>query len=226
MTPIQERLFALRDAAYRDFTAKLNPAVDPETIIGVRLPAIKKLAKELKGSDEAAAFLKALPHEYYEENHLHSFILSDIRDFDEAVAQVEIFLPYINNWAVCDSTRVKAFQKNPGRIMPHIERWIGSERTYTVRFAILCLMNGFLGEYFEASQLDMVAAVKSEEYYVRMMVAWYYATALAKQYESAVRVIEEGRLERWTHNKAIQKAIESYRVSEEHKAYLRTLKRK
>jgi 3-methyladenine DNA glycosylase AlkD len=226
MTAIQERLFALQDTAYRDFTAKLTPTVDPDSIIGVRLPVLRGLAKELRGTDEAAKFLKSLPHRYHEENHLHSFLLSDIRDFDTAMGEIERFLPYVDNWAVCDSLRVKAFAKDPGRALPYIERWIKSDRAFAVRFAILCLMNTYLGEHFEEQYLDMVAAVESEEYYVRMMVAWYFATALAKQYPCAVRVIEDGRLEKWTHNKAIQKAVESYRVSEEHKAYLRTLRRK
>ena len=226
MTAIQERLYALQDTGYRDFTAKLTPNVDPDSIIGVRLPAIKKLAKELKGSDEAAQFLQSLPHAYHEENHLHAFLLNEIRDFDEAIRRINEFLPYVDNWAVCDSTRVKAFTKHPDRALSCIKEWINSDHTYTVRFAILSLMNNFLGEHFDEKHLDMVAAVESEEYYVRMMVAWYYATALAKQYDSAVKVIEDGRLEKWTHNKAIQKAIESYRVTDEHKAYLRTLKRK
>lgn len=226
MTAIQERLFALRDEPYRAFTVKLNPTVAPDRVIGVRLPALRKLAKGLKGTDEAAAFLGVLPHAYLEEYHLHCFLLSYERDFDTALAQLERFLPYVDNWAVCDSIRMKAFEKQPERALPHIRRWLGSDHTYTVRCAVMCLMNYFLNERYDEEYPDMVAAIRSDEYYVNMMIAWYFATALAKQYDSAVRYIEDNRLDKWTHNKAIQKAIESYRVTDEHKAYLRTLRRK
>ena len=224
MTNIQKKLFELQDKEYGAFTAKLNPTVDPDTIIGVRLPALRALAKELKGTDEAKTFLKTLPHAYLEENHLHSFLISYIKDFDEALTQAELFLPYIDNWAVCDSLRVKAFGKQPEKLMPHIECWLKSGHTYTVRSAILCLMNEFLDARFDTKYPDMVASVRSEEYYVRMMQAWYFATALAKQYDAALPYLTERRLEKWTHNKTIQKAIESYRVTDEQKAYLRTLK--
>ena len=226
MTEIQKRLFALQDTEYRDFTAKLNPAVNPETIIGVRLPQMRKLAKELRGSEKAAAFLQVLPHEYYEENHLHSFLLCEIKDFDTAMKEIERFLPYVDNWAVCDSIRLKAFNKNPERLIPYIDKWIKSDRTYTVRFGILCLMNIFLDDHFDPAYPEKVAVIRSDEYYVNMMIAWYFATALAKQYEAAIPFIEQNRLDRWTHNKAIQKSVESYRVTDEHKAYLKTLKRK
>lgn len=224
MTAIQKRLFALQDVKYRDFTAKLNPTVDPDTFIGVRLPALRAIAKELRGTDEAAAFLASLPHTYIEENHLHSFLLSDLRDFDLWLQQTERYLPYIDNWAVCDSMRVKAFGKHPEQLLPHLERWIKSDHTYTVRFSILCLMTYFLNDRFDTRYADMVAAVKSEEYYVNMMIAWYFATALAKQYEAVLPYLEEQRLDKWVHNKTIQKAVESYRVTEDHKAYLKTLK--
>lgn len=225
MTEIQKRLFALQDAAYRDFTAKLNPTVDPAAIIGVRLPEIRKLAKELRGSEEAAAFLQSLPHTYLDENHLHSFLLCDIKDFDTAMQEIERFLPYVDNWAVCDSIRINAFRKNPERLLPYIDRWLGSEHTYTIRCGILNLMNLFLDARFDAAYPEKVAAIRSEEYYVNMMIAWYFATALAKQYEAVLPYIEQNRLDRWTHNKAIQKAAESYRVTDEHKAYLKSLKR-
>ena len=226
MTAIQKRLFALQDKEYRDFTAKLNPTVDPETIIGVRLPELRKLAKALRGSQEAEGFLNALPHEYLEENHLHSFMLCDIKDFDTAITEIERFLPYVDNWAVCDSIRLKAFNKDPERLLPYIDKWLCSDHTYTIRCGILNLMNLFLDQRFDPAYPEKVAAVRSEEYYVNMMIAWYFATALAKQYDAAIPYIEQNRLDRWTHNKAIQKAIESYRVSDEHKAYLKTLKRK
>ena len=226
MTEIQNRLFALQDEEYRAFTAKLNPVVDPDTIIGVRLPEMRKLAKALRGSNEATEFLHSLPHEYYDENHLHAFLLCDVRDFNTAMNEIERFLPYVNNWAVCDSIRLKAFNQNPECLLPYIDRWITSGQTYTVRFAILCLMNLFLNDRFDPAYPEKVAAVRSDEYYVNMMIAWYFATALAKQYETAAPYIEQNRLDKWTHNKAIQKAVESYRVSDEHKEYLKTLKRK
>jgi len=226
MTKIQERLFALQDKKYRAFAVKLSPSVNPDSVIGVRLPELRKLAKELKGSGEAAEFLSELPHTYFEEYHLHSFLLAPEKDFDTALAQLERFLPYVDNWAVCDSIRIKAFEKQPERLLPHIDRWLNSDHTYTVRNAIVCLMNYFLNDRFDACYLEKVAAVRSQEYYVNMMIAWYFATALAKQYDAAVRYIEGNRLDRWTHNKAIQKAIESYRVTDEHKAYLKGLRRK
>ena len=224
MTEIQKRLFALQDKEYQAFTAKLNPTVDPETIIGVRLPALRALAKELKNTDEAKDFLSSLPHEYLEENHLHSFLLSGIKDFDEGIAAVERFLPYIDNWAVCDSLRIKALAKYPERLLPYLEKWMKSDHTYTVRCGILNLMNYFLDDRFDEKYPAMVAAVHCEEYYVNMMIAWYFATALAKQYDAALPYLTEQRLDKWVHNKTIQKAIESYRVSDEHKAYLRALK--
>ena len=226
MTEIQKRLFALQDKEYGAFTAKLSPTVDPDTIIGVRLPDVRALAKELKGTAEAEAFLNDLPHRYFEEYHLHSFLLTYIKDFDTAVREVTRYLPYVDNWAVCDSTRVKIFEKQPDKILPYIETWLKSDQPYTVRFGILCLMISFLGDRFDEKYPAMVAAVKSEEYYVRMMQAWYFATALAKQYDAALPYIQNNVLEKWTHNKTIQKAIESYRVSDEHKAILRSYKRK
>ena len=226
MTEIQKRLFALQDKDYRAFTVKLSPTVDPDSVIGVRLPAIRKLAKELKGSDQTAKLFAKLPHQYFEEYMLHSILLYELKEFDEAINAVERFLPYIDNWAVCDTTRVKAFNRQPEKLLPYIDKWLASGHTYTIRFGILCLMNLFLDERFDTAYADMVAAIRSEEYYVNMMIAWYFATALAKQYDAAVKYIEQNRLDQWTHNKAIQKAVESYRVTDEHKAYLKTLRRK
>ena len=224
MTRIQERLFAARDEEYREFSMKLTPGVDPESFIGVRLPVIRALAKELKGTAEAEEFMNTLPHEYHEENHLHSFLLYHIKDFDEAMRRVDSYLPYVDNWSVCDSIRLWAGKKEPERLLPYIDRWLDSGRTYTVRFAILCLMTYFLDDHFDPSYPEMVAAVRSEEYYVRMMIAWYFATALAKQYDAAVPYIEGGRLDPWTHNKTIQKAVESYRITADKKEYLKKLK--
>ena len=214
----------MQDKDYQAFTAKLNPTVDPDTVIGVRLPALHALVKEMKGTDEAKEFLAALPHKYLEENHMHSFMMSYIKDFDERIKEIEKFLPYIDNWAVCDSMRVKAFDKTTEKLLPHIERWLKSDHTYTVRYGILCLMNHYLNDRFDDKYPAMVASVHSEEYYIIMMQAWYFATALAKQYDAVLPYLEQRRLDRQVHNKTIQKAIESYRVSDEHKAYLRTLR--
>lgn len=224
MTEFQKRLFALQDKGYREGSIKLNPSVDPDTIIGIRIPALRALAKELKGTDAAAAFIAALPHQYFEEYSLHTFLIGYIKDFDEAIAQTERLLPLLNSWALTDSMRIKAFDKDPARLLPTIDKWLGSGDTYTIRYGILCLMNYFLDARFDPCYLKKVAAVRSDEYYVNMMIAWYFATALAKQYEAALPYIENRRLDQWTHNKAIQKAIESYRVTDEHKRYLRTLR--
>ena len=224
MTEIQKRLFALQDKGYREGSIKLNPSVDPDTIIGIRIPALRALAKELKGTDAAAAFIAALPHQYFEEYSLHTFLIGYIKDFDEAIVQTERLLPWLNSWALTDSMRIKAFDKDPARLLPTIDKWLGSGDTYTIRYGILCLMNYFLDARFDPCYLKKVAAVRSDEYYVNMMIAWYFATALAKQYEAALPYIENRRLDQWTHNKAIQKAIESYRVTDEHKTYLRTLR--
>ncbi len=226
MTEIQKRLFDLKDDDLRTFNIKLNPTVAPDTVIGVRLPVIRTLAKELNGSENAGMFLSVLPHEYYEEYHLHSFLLAKIKDFDQAAKEVNRLLPYIDNWGVCDSLRVKAFEKSPERLLPYIDEWIQSEHTYTVRYAILCLMNYFLDDRFEKRYLQTVSSVTSDEYYIRMMISWYFATALSKQYDDAVKILEENKLERWVHNKTIQKAVESYRIPDERKAYLRSLRRK
>lgn len=224
MTAIQRKLFDLQDKGYQAGSVKLNPSVDPETIIGVRIPALRKLAKELKGSEEANDFLSVLPHKFFEEYQLHSFLIGFIKDFDEGLSEVERLLPYLNSWALTDSMRVKAFDRDPQRLLPYIGNWLDSDRPYTVRYGILCLMNYFLDDRFQPEYLEKVSVVRSNEYYVNMMIAWYFATALAKQYEATVPYIEEKRLSTWVHNKTIQKAIESYRITDEQKAYLRTLK--
>ena len=224
MTEIQERLFALQDEKYREFNAALIPTVPKETVIGVRTPAIRGLAKELKGTAQAEEFMKTLPHEYYEENNLHAALIEHIKDLDACMEALEHFLPYVDNWATCDTMRPKALAKNKEKLMEQILVWLRSEHTYTVRFAIGMLMSHFLDEDFREEYLALAASVHSEEYYIRMMQAWYFATALAKQYEAALPYIQQRRLEPWVHNKSIQKARESFRVSDERKEYLKTLK--
>ncbi|EDM97820.1 hypothetical protein BACCAP_04295 [Pseudoflavonifractor capillosus ATCC 29799] len=224
MDAIQEKLFALQDLNYRQFQAKLMPTVDPEQIIGVRMPALRKLAKELKGTAEAEAFLAALPHRYYDENNLHGLLLCARSGYEETVAGLEIFLPHVDNWATCDLLSPRAFRSHPPQLPGQLRRWLDSGDTYTVRFGLEMLMSFYLDECFRPEYLDWAAEVKSEEYYVRMMVAWYFATALAKQYDAALPYLTSRRLEQWTHNKTIQKAVESYRITPEQKDALRALR--
>jgi len=224
MTEIQERLFELQDEKYRDFQAKLIPTADPASVIGVRTPELRKLAKELSKKDDIDAFLEALPHGYFDENQLHAFILSGMKDYGKCMSGVCSFLPFVDNWATCDQMSPKVFGKNKDDLLTHIKEWLRSDRTYTVRFAVGMLMEHFLGDDYDIAYPEMVAAIRSDEYYVNMMRAWYFATALAKQYDSAVRFIEEKKLDRWTHNKAIQKSVESYRITPEQKTYLKSLK--
>lgn len=213
-----ERLFALQDKKYREFQINLIPNIAPETIIGVRTPELRNLAKEM-GAGES--FRKMLPHQYFEENQVHSFLLGSCKGFEQAVSDVEVFLPYVDNWATCDQLSPKVFKKHKEELLPYIRRWLGSDHPYTIRFGIGMLMQHFLEEDFDPEYPELVAAVVSEEYYVRMMQAWYFATALAKQYEAIVLYIENYRLEKWTHNKAIQKSVESYRITPEQKEYLK-----
>ena len=221
---IRETLFSLREEEYAAFQAKLIPNVAPERVIGVRTPALRKLAKTLRGSGQAEEFLKALPHEFFEENNLHAFLLCEMKDFEACVQAVEDFLPYVDNWATCDQMSPGVFRKNKQALLPPIRRWIASEQCYTRRFGIGMLMSHFLDEDFREEYLSLVSDIRSEEYYVNMMIAWYFATALAKQYEAALPYLENRRLDPWVHNKAIQKALESFQVSDGHKTYLKTLK--
>ncbi|WP_368293051.1 DNA alkylation repair protein [Dehalobacter sp. TBBPA1] len=221
---ILRRLFELQDLKYKEFACKLMPTVNPENVIGVRTPDLRKLAREFSKTPEASEFLKILPHAYYEENNLHGFLIETIRDYDTAVAAVDEFLPYIDNWATCDLISPKIFKKRLPELYEKIKVWLVSGRTYTVRFGIGMLMRFYLDDDFQPEMLELVAVIRSDEYYINMMIAWYFATALAKQYEAVLPYIQEQRLEKWTHNKAIQKAIESYRIGDEAKAYLRTLK--
>ncbi len=218
---IRSRLFALQDVKYRDFQSGLIPNIPPETMIGVRTPELRQLAKEV-GTDED--FLAALPHRFFDENQLHAFIISAIRDKSECLRRAEEFLPYVDNWATCDQMSLKCFKKSPEELLPRIRVWIKSPHTYTVRFGVGCLMEFFLDEHFSPEYIELVSEIRSDEYYVNMMIAWYFATALAKQYETAVGYIERRSLDPWVHRKAVQKAIESYRVTDEHKQYLRTLR--
>lgn len=224
-TPIQEHLITIKDDGYAAFHRKLIPTVEPQTVLGVRAPALRQYAKELFGSAEGKQFLSELPHHYYDENMLHGLMLCRIKDFDECLAAVEIFLPYVDNWAVCDSLSPAVFKKEADKLLPAIDRWLASDAPYTVRFGIKCLMNYFLDERFKIDYADKVAAVKSDEYYVNMMIAWYFATALAKQYDAVLPYFRDKKLAPWIHNKAIQKARESRRVDDGAKAYLKTLKR-
>lgn len=211
----------MRDEKYRDFQAGLIPGKTSENMIGVRTPELRKLAKEVGANEE---FLAALPHKYFDEDQLHAFIISSMKDKAECLRRAEEFLPYVDNWATCDQMSLKCFKKTPEELLPHIGRWLKSEHTYTIRFAVGCLMEFFLDERFSAEYPELVASLRSEEYYVNMMIAWYFATALAKQYDAVIPYIEQRRLDEWTHRKAIRKAVESYRISDEQKNYLRTLK--
>ena len=221
---VQARLFALQDLIYRDFQCKLMPTVNPDTVIGVRTPELRKFAKAFGKEPEAAEFLSILPHQYYEENNLHGFLIETMKDYDRVIAALDAFLPYVDNWATCDLMSPKIFKKHLPKLREQIRVWMASSHPYTVRFGMEMLMTFYLDEAFLPEYLDWVAGVQSEEYYVRMMVAWFFATALAKQYDAALPYLREHRLEPWTHNKAIQKALESYRITEEQKVYLRGLK--
>ena len=221
---IQSLLFAKQDIKYRDFQAPLFPNIDKEKMIGVRTPELKKLAKELFGSELANKFIETLPHQYFDENQLHAFLISLIKDYKTCLKEVERFLPYIDNWGTCDQLSPKVFAKHKEELVVDIKRWIKSKHTYTVRFAIGVLLQHYLDESFKEEYLELVSKVKSDEYYINMMIAWYFATALAKQYDSTIKYIEDKQLDPWVHNKTIQKAVESYRITNEQKAYLKSLK--
>ena len=222
---IAEKLFEMQDIQYRDFTSKLIPNISFDSMIGVRLPAVKRLAKELYKGGEYVDFVNQLPHTYFEEYHLHSYIISEIKDIDAFAIEVERLLPYIDNWSVCDSLRPKSFIKSREKALDLIRKWLKSEHIYTKRFAIEMLMVHYLDEDFNPKYLDLVCGVIGDDYYLKMMIAWYFATALAKQYEATVPYIENRLIkDKWTHNKAIQKAMESYRVSNDKKGHLKSLK--
>jgi hypothetical protein len=221
---IREKLFELQDEKYRDFQQGLIPTVEQKEFIGIRTPALRKLAKELYKAGDLDEFFKDLPHKYFDENQLHAFAISEIKDFDECMKALEEFLPFVDNWATSDQMSPKVFKKNKEELFSHIKKWLQSDHTYTVRFGIGMLMQHFLDEDFDLSYPEMVAGIRSDEYYINMMIAWYFATALAKQYDQILPFIKKQKLDNWTHNKTIQKAIESYRITDAQKTYLKTLK--
>ena len=225
MTEIMERLLAMQDGPYRDFQRRLMPNLSPETILGVRTPQLRAMAKAMGGTPQAERFLHALPHGTFEENQLHAFLIEQEKDFDACLALVRSFLPHVDNWATCDQLAPRALAKDRTRLLEAVGLWLRDEHPYAVRFGVDCLMRWYLDEAFDPAQMERVAALRSQAYYVNMAVAWYFATALAKQYDAALPFIEAGRLDAWTHHKAIQKAVESLRIPPERKAYLRTLKK-
>lgn len=222
---IREYLISLQDKKHAEFSSKLMPTVAPETVLGIKTPILKEFAVKIKWTDEAEDFLSDLPHKYFEENNLHAFLIERERDFDRCIELIESFLPYIDNWATCDSMKPKALKKEPEKLLKYINKWIKSKDIYAVRYGINLLMSFYLDENFDEDYLMIVANVRSNEYYINMMRAWYFATALAKRYKETLTYIENNRLDTWTHNKTIQKAIESLRISREQKEYLRTLKK-
>lgn len=221
---IRECLFALSDSVYRDFQSALIPSVDKSRVIGVRIPVLRRLALEIAKSGKSDVILDVLPHKYYEEDNLHAFLIEQITDFNECIRRIDSFLPFVDNWATCDSMNPKIFKSHIAELEEHIFKWLASDFEYEVRYAVGALMRCFLDDHFSLRYLDTVANVGREEYYVKMMVAWYFATALSKQYEATVGYFERRVLDKWTHNKAIQKAIESFRISTAQKEYLRKLK--
>lgn len=221
VTSIQNELINMSEEKYRDFSAKLMPTIDKNTVLGIRIPILRKYAKSLEDYD---AFLNELPHKYFEENNLHAFLIEREKDFDKCIEKLNAFLPFVDNWATCDSMKPKVLKKEPEKLLTHIKRWIKSKDVYAVRYAINLLMSFYLDENLKEDYLKMVSDVKSDEYYINMMRAWYFATALAKQYKATLPFIENKTLDVWTHNKTIQKAIESYRITKEQKEYLRTLR--
>ena len=221
---IKKHLYELKESDYKEFMAKLIPGVDPGSVLGIRTPALRNYAKELAKRDDIDDYLHSLPHELFDENQLHAFILSELKDYDRCIKEVDSFLPYIDNWATCDQLSPKVFKKHKEELLLSVKTWIKSKDTYTVRFAIGMLMQYFLDEEFDKSYPEIVAKIKSDEYYINMMRAWYFATALAKQYDAIIPYIEKNVLDKWTHNKTVQKAIESYRITDEQKEYLRSLK--
>lgn len=217
-------LLKLQDKWYRDFQCKLMPTVDKSCVIGIRTPALRNFARQIKDSARAKDFLKNLPHTYYEENNLHGFLIEFIRDYDECINELDRFLPFVDNWATCDSINPKVFKKHPQKLIKDIKKWLKAKDLYTVRFGLKTLMNHFLDENFRPEYLTLAAKTSTDEYYLSMMVAWFFATALAKQYDAALPFLTERKLDRATHNRAIQKAIESYRITDSRKIFLKTLK--
>ena len=221
MEEIQKHLFELQDMAYRDFHSRLMPDIDKETVIGIRVPVLRKYAKSIAGTELSEKFIKELPHRYYEENNLHMMLITRIKDYEKCLSEIERFLPYIDNWATCDFPAPKCFENHKEELLPVIKRWIASSETYTIRYGIGMLMRLYLDEDFDPEYVRIVVGVKSDEYYVNMMIAWYMATALAKQWDAVIPYIEEHCMSDWVHRKTIQKAVESYRITDEQKKYLK-----
>ena len=221
---VRKRLFEMQDTGYRDFHARLILTVEKEKIIGIRTPILRKFAKEFGKTEESELFLKVLPHQYYEENNLHGLLIEQVRDYDKCLEELERFLPFIDNWATCDLLALHMMKKHRDIFIREVFRWIELDQPYTIRFGISMLMRHYLDEEFKTEYPEKVATIRSEEYYVNMMRAWYFATALAKQYENVLPFLEKRQMDVWTHNKTIQKAIESYRITSEQKEYLRTLR--
>ena len=221
---VQKQLFELQDLKYRDFHAKLMPTIDKEKVIGVRTPALRSYAKQFGKTEEAKEFMKVLPHKYYEENNLHMMLITGIKDYEKCMEEIQRFLPCIDNWATCDYPAPKCFARHKDQVLEEAKRWISSGETYVIRYGIGMLMRLFLDEDFSSEYLEMAAAVQSQEYYVNMMIAWYFATALAKQWDTVIPYLEERKLDRWVHQKTIQKAVESFRITPEQKVYLKSLR--
>jgi len=224
MKIVEEKILEHKDSKYQEFQSKLVPNINSEKIVGVRTPDLKIIAKEIFQSDYCDAFLNEIPHKYYEENLIHVFVIGHIKDFDSCISELEKFMPYIDCWPVSDQSSPKVFKKNHDKLLPLIKKWISSNHVYTARYGIRILMNEFLDDDFKEEYLSLVASKEGEDYYLKMMIAWYFATALAKQYDLAIKYIENGMLSDWVKQKTIQKAIESYRVSDSHKAYLKSLR--
>ncbi|MBQ6874521.1 MAG: DNA alkylation repair protein [Clostridia bacterium] len=225
MEELRKELFLLQDKQYREFQSRLMPTVDKKLVIGIRIPELRSFAKKFSKTDKVSVFLSDLPHTYYEENNLHAFLIEAEKDYDKCISLLDEFLPYVDNWATCDMMSPKVLGKNRDRLINEIYRWIESGETYTVRYGINLMMKYYLDEAFTEEYPRIVAEVESDDYYVNMMRAWYFATALAKKYDEVLSFITENRLDKWTHNKTIQKAVESYRITDEQKKHLKTLKR-
>ena len=226
MKKILDELFSLQDEEYREFNSKLIPTVAKENVIGIRIPVLRKYEKEIRNTEKAKEFLNSLPHKYTEEYNLHALLLENIKSYEDTVKALNEFLPFVDNWATCDILSIKIFKKHLDILPEQLDIWLNSAHTYTIRFAVKMYMTYYLDENFNISYMTKISKVSSDEYYVNMMLSWYFATALAKQYETAIKFLEEKKLSYWVHNKTIQKAIESYRITDEQKTYLKTLKLK
>ncbi len=225
MLKVLDKLFELKDEIYADFHSKLMPNIPREKIIGVKVPKMRKLAKEYSKSEESKVFLNDLPHKYYDENLLHGMLISEIKDYGKCINKLDKFLPYVDNWAVCDTISPKVFKRSREKLLGKIKIWISSKETYVCRFGILMLMKHFLDDYFKSEYLETVANIKADEYYLKMMIAWFFATALSKHWNETIVYLERKKLDVWVHNKTIQKAGESYRITTQQKEYLKSLKR-